>query len=247
MPSKDNWLESVPIAHRGLHTETFPENSIGAFSNAKKYGYAIEIDVQLSANNCIVVFHDEDMFRMTGEKGRIKDLDLSQIKKRKLLNSDFTIPTLEDVFHEINSEVPILIEIKNYSKIGVLEKTLCSEINKYQGQCAVESFNPFSLKIIKEICPSILRGQLSQKFTNENLNFIKRIVLKNFWLNKISQPHFIAYNIDDLPDARVDSFRNNGIFIIGWTITDEINYLKSLKYCDNIIFENGIIDYFQKD
>jgi len=214
-----------------------------AFLNAKKHGYAIEIDVQLSSDGYIIVFHDEDVYRMTGEKGKIKDLSLSQIKSKSLLSSDYKIPTLEEVFNEINSEVPILIEIKNPGKVGNLEKILSSAINQYHGQCAVQSFNPFSLKIIKENCPHILRGQISQKFENEKLNVVKKIVLKNFWLNKVSSPHFIAYNIDDLPSKKVDYFRSLGIGVIGWTITDKETYRKAKKYCDNIIFEKISLEY----
>ena len=243
MLNKESWLMTTPIAHRGLHNENFPENSIGAFANAKRHGYAIELDVQLSADNHIIVFHDFDTFRMTGEKGEIGKLNLSQIKSRYLLDSNFKIPTLNEVFNEIDSEIPILIEIKNHGKVGNLEKLLCFAVNQYQGPCAVESFNPFTLKIIKENCPNILRGQLSQKFKSEKLNIIKKIVLKNLWLNKVSSPHFISYGIDDLPNKNVAYLRDKGTGVIGWTITDEASYIKAKKYCDNIIFENISLDH----
>lgn len=76
------WLKSIPIAHRGLHNNEFPENSIGAFINAKRHGFAIELDVQMSADSNIVIFHDTDTYRMTQEKGKITELSLPQIKKK---------------------------------------------------------------------------------------------------------------------------------------------------------------------
>jgi len=227
----------MPIAHRGFHNNEFPENSIGAFINAKKHGFAIELDVQLSVDDNIVVFHDADTFRMTKEKGKINELKLSQIKKRKLLNSDFDIPTLKEVFDTVGKDIPILIEIKNSKKPGKLEMLLCSEINSYQGVCAVQSFNPLSLQFVKQKCPHILRGQLSQSYKDEKMNIIKKYILKNFILNNLSEPHFISYRIDDLPNRKIYSFRKKGIPIIGWTINDK-NFYDAKKYCDNIIFEN---------
>jgi glycerophosphoryl diester phosphodiesterase len=232
------WIKSTPIAHRGFHNNEFPENSIGAFINAIKHGFAIELDVQLSIDNNIVVFHDTDTFRMTHEKGKIKELSLSQIKKRKLLNTDFEIPTLREVLDIVGMETPVLIEIKNTESPGKLEMLLCSELNNYQGVCAVQSFNPLSLQFVKQKSPHILRGQLSQNFKEEKMNVFRKFVLKNFILNKLSEPHFISYRIDDLPNKKICSFRKKSIPIIGWTITTENDFTNAKIYCDNIIFEN---------
>jgi glycerophosphoryl diester phosphodiesterase len=238
----EGWITSIPIAHRGFHNSEFPENSIGAFINAKKHGFSIELDVQLSADDTIVVFHDTDTFRMTQENGKIKELSLSQIKKRKLQNSDFEIPTLKEVFDIVDAQTPILIEIKNDENPGKLEMLLCSEINKYQGTCAVQSFNPLSLQFVKRKCPHILRGQLSQSFKDEKMNIFKKFTLKHFMLNNLSEPHFISYRIDDLPNRKVCSFRKKGMPIIGWTIASKKERYGAKIYCDNIIFENLSIE-----
>ena len=70
-----SWLVETPIAHRGYHNKTTPENSLGAFSNAIEKGYAIELDVQLLADDTVVVFHDESLARMTGNDGYLKYLN----------------------------------------------------------------------------------------------------------------------------------------------------------------------------
>jgi len=239
MMCEKEWIKTIPIAHRGFHDHEFPENSIGAFINAKKYGFAIELDVQLSADNKIVVFHDTDTFRMTQEKGKIKELDLFQIKKRRLLNSNFEIPTLKEVFDIVDIDTPILIEIKNIGKPGNLEMLLCSEINEYQGICAVQSFNPFALQFIKYKCPYILRGQLLHDYKeSDGKNIFKQFIQNRFLHNNLSEPHFISYRIDDLPNDEICSLRNKGMPIIGWTITTEKSFHDAKKYCDNIIFES---------
>ena len=245
----NEWIKRLPIAHRGLHNIEFPENSIGAFLNAKNNGFAIELDVQLSCDNNIVVFHDEDTFRMTQETGNIKELNISQIKKRKLLNTNFEIPTLKEVFEIVGNETPLLIEVKNPGKVGKLESMVCSEIGNYKGICAVQSFNPFVLQYFKHKCPNILRGQLSKNYRDENMNIFKKIILENLLLNKITEPNFVSYRIDDLPKGTVSSLRRKDIPIIGWTITEEnFNYAK--KYCDNIIFEKltgNVFDFYNNN
>lgn len=155
-----------------------------------------------------------------------------------MLGSNFGIPTLSEVFDIVGTEVPILIEIKNEEKVGELETLLCSEIEKRQGTYAIQSFNPFSLQFVKQRCPHILRGQLSQSFKNEKMNVFRKFILKHFLLNNLSEPHFISYNIDDIPNKKICSFRKQGIIILGWTITTEKDLDKAKKYCDNIIFEN---------
>ena len=56
-------------AHRGLHGDQIPENSLPAFAGACERGYGIELDVQLSSEGVIMVFHDDTLIRMTGVEG----------------------------------------------------------------------------------------------------------------------------------------------------------------------------------
>lgn len=232
MKYENEWLKSIPIAHRGFHNDVFPENSIGAFVNARKYDYAIELDIQLSADNHIVVFHDTDTYRMTKEEGLIRKLNLGQIKERKLLGGRFEIPTLKEVFHIIGKDAPLLIEIKNPGKVGALEELLCAEIERFKGSCAIQSFNAYSLQLVKKRCPQIPRGLLLQNSQNKNN------IVKHFFWNCISDPDFISYDIKDLPQKNIKTLRENGMLILGWTIKTEKQLAKAQKYCDNIIFES---------
>lgn len=230
------WLVETPIAHRGLHDKNTPENSLSAFAKAVEKGYAIELDVQLLADGTVVVFHDDSLARMTGNDGYIKYLNKDDLKALKLKGSKETIPTFEEALKVIDGRVPVLIEIKNQYKVGKLEQEVIDILKNYQGEYAVQSFNPFSLGYLKEHAPNILRGQLSGTFKHSKLAWIKKFLLKRMRFNKkVSEPHFISYEASALPNRFVRKYKK--LPLLAWTVRSKEEYLKVVKYCDNIIFE----------
>ena len=108
-----SWVVERCIAHRGLHNNNFPENSLGAFENAIKNSYPIELDVHLIADGTLAVFHDDTLARVCGKDGYVKNLTKSELKNYKLLGTEYCIPTLDEVLNLVNGQVPLLIEIKN--------------------------------------------------------------------------------------------------------------------------------------
>ncbi len=234
------WLINKNIAHRGLHSNDFrvPENSLLAFRLAVEKNISIELDVHALKDGTVVVFHDDNLKRMTGVDKKISECTYEEIRKLKLLDSNQTIPLLAEVFDLVNNKVPILIEIKNTSKLGYLERRLLSILKKYNGRCAIQSFNPFSLIWFRINANYIYRGQLSSYFIHEKLFFMKKCLIKKLFFNFLVKPNFISYNIENLPNKRVRKIREKGIPIFGWTIRNEYEYKKAKMYCDSIIFEN---------
>ncbi len=230
------WLVERCIAHRGLHNEIYPENSLGAFENAIKNGYPIELDVHLISDGTIVVFHDDILSRMTKKDGYVKNLTKENLGDYNLLNTKYTIPTIEEVLKLVNGQVPILIEIKNTSKVGDLESKLLKILNSYNGEFAIQSFNPFVIKWFKDNAPNILRGQLAGFFKGEKMPFIQKFALKRMLLNKKSKPDFIAYDARNVPNRFVKKYDNLPLLV--WCVKSQEEYMKVVKYCDNIIFEN---------
>jgi len=233
----NSWLVKDYIAHRGLHTKELPENSLGAFANAIEFGYPIELDVQLIADGTVVVFHDYALSRMTGKDGYTKNLTESELSSYKLAKTEYSIPTLKQVLEFVDGQVPILIEIKNEGKVGELEPKLWDILKEYNGEFAVQSFNPYSLEWFKLNAPNVWRGQLSSFLKKSELSFFKRFALKAMLLNKkISCPHFISYDSKFLPNFYVKRYKK--LPLLAWTISSQSEYMKIIKYCDNIIFEN---------
>lgn len=234
-----NFLKKSLIAHRGFHNikENIPENSIEAFKLAIEKGYIIELDLHILKDNNIVVFHDDNLFRMTGVNKKIKDCTYNEIKDLRLNNTDNYIPLFTDVLKIVDGRVPLLIELKYDVKVGKIEKEVMKILNGYKGKYAIMSFNPLSVFYLKRKYPDVIRGQLSCNYKDVKINFIKRYILKNMYFNFITKPDFIAYAIKSMPCKKVEEFRRNGL-VLGWTIKSEEGLKKAKLYFDNFICEN---------
>ena len=138
------------IAHRGMFDNIkIPENSIASFKKALKYNYSIELDVQLTKDNILVVFHDFNLKRMTGIDKLITDTNYEEIKKLKLLNTNEHIPTLDEVLKLINNKVLLDIEIKDTKNIKELANILKNKLSNYSN-FILKSFNPKIVRYLKK-------------------------------------------------------------------------------------------------
>ena len=234
----NSWLVNKYIAHRGFHDETAPENSLKAFKNAIEHDYSIELDVHPLEDGTPIVFHDETLKRLTGEDGYItKVKNVEELKKFNLLNTKEKIPTLQEALDLINGQTPVFIEIKDQNINSTFEKNIYEVVKNYKGEFAVMSFNPYSLKWFKQNAPEIIRGQLSCLFKNEKLSFFKKFALKRMFLNKtVSQPQFIAYKYDEVPNKYIKKYKDLPLLV--WCVPSQQEYMKVAKHCDNIFFEN---------
>lgn len=233
----NSFLTNKMFAHRGLWDETAPENSLGAFEKAIDAGYGIELDISPLEDNSPVVFHDSKMSRMTGKDRYIQNVSRDELKDIKLLNSNETIPTLEEVLALVNGRTPLLIEIKNHEKIGELESRVLEQLKNYKGEYAIQSFNPYILKWFYEKAPNIWRGQLASYFKGEALGGLKRFVLKRLGLRKLTHQNFVSYDLKNLPNRFT---RKLEVPLLSWTIRNQEDYIKAIQFSDNVIFENCI-------
>ena len=233
---KNHWLLKTPIAHRGLWDENVVENTLTAYKKATEKGYPIEIDLYLTKDGEIVSFHDATLKRMTGEEGFIYDKTLSELQALSLLGTEEKIPTLKEVLAVCKGKSPLLIEIKNQPNKTVVEKTL-EVLKDYDGEYAIQSFNPLYLKKVKKLAPSVLRGILATKRKShlEKEKPFTRFIIKNMALNFLIKPDFISSNYESLPLKKCKTKRRP---VIAWTVTSKEIQDKISSYCDNIIFEN---------
>lgn len=104
------------IAHRGLHDDVSPENSLSAFKKAKDAKLPIELDIHLTKDGRLVVFHDSQLKRMTGVEGIIEDKTVEELNKTYHLPDGSNLPLFEEVLELVHEEVPIVVELKPYNK-----------------------------------------------------------------------------------------------------------------------------------
>ena len=230
-----SFLTQNLIAHRGYHNikKGIPENSILAFKEAIKHNLTIELDVHILKDRKVVVFHDDNIKRMTGIDKNIKDMDYDTIKKMQLQRTNQRIPLLQEVLSLVDGKVPLIVELKYDVRCGALEKEVIKILKNYNGKYAIKSFNPFSIMYIKKHFPNAIRGQLLSE-----LKDVRKIInLMKLLLNSITKPDFISCDIRALPNKRIAKIRKNKI-ILGWVIRNKEDLEKAEKYCDNFICEN---------
>ena len=120
-------------AHRGLHGDGIPENSLAAFARACEEGYGIELDVHLARDGRVVVFHDDTLVRMTGRDGKISDYTADELANITLADTTEKIPTFSEVLALVNGRVPLLVELKGESTDVSLCEKVAALLRDYQG------------------------------------------------------------------------------------------------------------------
>lgn len=236
---------STKYAHRGLHDKELPENSLAAFGAAVDRGFGIELDVRLTKDGVLVVFHDDTLTRMCGVDSRVDSKTYSELLECNLLSTDCKIPTFREVMELVGGSVPLLIEIKEDAGNKKVSEKLAEELTGYNGPYIIESFNPLSLGVIKKLMPGVARGFLSQRFLkSENKAYHKPLyfILQNLLLNRIASPAFIAYDIHGRKSISLRIARRLlGAVTVAWTVrsAEEEAIAKKAGF-KTVIFENYI-------
>ena len=182
-------------AHRGLHGDGVPENSITAFKLACENGYGAELDVQMTSDGQLVVFHDGNLNRMCGVDKKLKDCTYEELCTYRLKETDEKIPLLSEALEALGG-VDLVCEIK--ADNGAKNYTLCKKtydlLKDYKGRFCVESFSPFLMRWFMKKHPEIIRGQLSENFIKTfGLNPV-HFCMAELLHDIISKPDFISYN-----------------------------------------------------
>lgn len=225
----------VNYAHRGLHSrdKSVPENSIAAFRLAARAGYGVELDVHLSRDGQVVVFHDDTLDRVCGVSGRVEDYSYQQLREFSLCGTDQRIPLLADVLSVIRGRGPIILEIKSGGRNRELCRKTLALLNGYRGSVCVESFNPLIVAWFRFHAGDLLRGQLAMpaKYYG-GMKKPMPFILSRCMLNFVARPQFIAYRIGRQPlSVRLAQWL--GAMKIGWTSHEPRNE----KGHDSLIFE----------
>jgi glycerophosphoryl diester phosphodiesterase len=228
------------VAHRGLWSpDGPPENSLGAFHAACARGYGIELDVQLSADGEAMVFHDEELERLTGAAGRLADRTAADLAALRLKGTDERIPTLMEALTEIGRRAMVQIELKTpYGAVGPLERRVHEIIIDHAGPVAVIGFNPYSHAWFADRFPGVLRGLDSHAYaTAPHLAEEQRRAFARLEHVEIARPHFLALDVAMLgADAAVRK-RSEGLPVVAWTVRSPEQQAAIRETCDNIIFE----------
>lgn len=227
------WLTARPIAHRGYHdlTRGRPENSLPAFEAALRSGYAIECDLHPSADGVPVVFHDDDLGRLTGETGCVRDRTAAELRRPTLLGTRERIPTLDELLHLIEGRVPLVIELKHMpGRDAGFGRAVADRLRHYDGPAALMSFDPALIADMRAAAPELPRGLTAEgdwRTGRDHLTAILRLGI-----------NFISYRIQDLPTPLpVFARRVLRIPLICWTVRNPAELSRAKALTDQITFE----------
>ena len=228
-------------AHRGFHDNggEAVENSLPAIKYAVDNNYGIEFDVQVTKDGIPVVFHDDNMKRVVGLDAAIKDFNYEELKEFKLLNSQETIPKLEDVLKLVDGKVPLIIEYKLSSGT---DTSICDQVDPYlrayKGLYCIESFNPMVVKWYRKNRPEVARGQLSLNYRKSGFDSIKYFPLTALLFNFRTRPDFIAFNYKDKDNLSLKILKSiYNLPLVAYTIKSQKDYDNNDDFFDLIIFE----------
>ncbi|MBL9048992.1 MAG: phosphodiesterase [Tabrizicola sp.] len=237
----------LPLAHRALHDRAAGrvENSPAAVRAAVAAGYGIEIDLQLSRDGVAIVFHDEELDRLTDEKGPVSARLAEELSRIGLKDSTDTIPTLAEVLAMIDGRVPLLIEIKDQSLVmgptdGRLEAATAEALRDYRGDVAVMSFNPSSVAHMARLAPHLARGITTSAYDAGDWAPLAVSICDH--LRQVPdydavEASFISHEASDLSRPRVAELKAKGAAVLCWTIRSPEDEAVARRIADNVTFE----------
>ena len=210
---KDLYGNKMPLmSHRGVKS-TYPENTLGAYSDAIKAGFeAIELDVVISKNKTIYCSHNHDLERETDGFGYIPDLSDAEINSyfaiHPITGRKEKIPRLEDVLKKLPNTMYLNIEIKSKTLFEFAAAARTVNLIKMQNRerrSMISSFNPLILRAIRLLSRNIKTG-----FLIKSLSALR--------LYQLSGAENIHPRADIINKGLLDYCNKRQIKIIPWTV-----------------------------
>jgi glycerophosphoryl diester phosphodiesterase len=229
-----DWLTARPIAHRGLHGEGAVENTPTAFTAAIAAGYAIETDLQITADGEAVVHHDATLGRLTEGSGALAAMTTAELKRVPFKDTADRIITFGELLDLVAGRTTLAIELKN---LGDGDRRLplraAQILAGYAGPAALMSFDPFQVAVVRKAAPGLTRGVVAEKRRG-------RTGRAGAYMGNLlrARPQFLAFSVADLPAlpplvARYVLRRP----VLTWTVRTEADRAKAAKWADQVIFE----------
>ncbi|MFC3226565.1 glycerophosphodiester phosphodiesterase family protein [Marinibaculum pumilum] len=237
-----DWLTAQPFAHRGLHRPgpERPENSLAAFAAARQSGFGIELDVQLSADGVPMVFHDADLKRLAGRPEKVTELPADALSEVTLADGAERIPTLAAVLAAIGPDAPLLVEVKAEGpEYRATAEAVGAVLGDSSPKAAVMSFHPGVVTWFAEAWPERIRGQVAMDRARypEGFSGNRLDALMEMLRMRVGRPHFLAYDIRDLPSDLSTGYRHVGLPVLTWTVRSDAERARAAEAADTIIFE----------
>ncbi len=161
-----DWLTARPVAHRGLHdrAQGIIENMPSAIDAAIAGNFAIEVDLQLSADGEAMVHHDYELGRLTQGSGELLSLTADELKQVAFKHTPERMMTLSDLCERVDGRVPLVLEVKSrFNGDRKLVGRMAQILKSYRDPVVAMSFDPDQVVAIRELMPFVPRGIVAER------------------------------------------------------------------------------------
>lgn len=240
-----DWLTARPVAHRGLHdiSRGIVENMPAAAQAAIDGNFAIECDIQLSADGEAMVHHDNALGRLTDGSGALLTKTATELKAVTFKNTPERMMTLGDLCSLVAGRVPLVIEVKShFDGDRKLVKRMADVLASYKGPAVGMSFDPDQVVALRELIPHLVRGITAEReYTAEEwpeASAEQRRGMTHLRHYFRTRPHFVAYWVNELP-AAAPWIMNHlfGLPLLAWTVRTPEQRARAARHADQMIFE----------
>ncbi len=234
-------LRDFGYAHRGLHGDGVPENSMIAFRKALEQGYGIELDLHLLKDGDLAVIHDHPLERTTGSEGVIEELCAGDLTNYRLEGTEEAIPTFRQVLSLFDGKAPLIVELKaTQNNYKALVDAAMAQLKDYRGAYCIESFDPRCIWYLRTRYPQVVRGQLTENYfkSQGKLPWILKLFMTYQLFNFLTCPDFVAYRFSDRKNMGNFLVRKLwGVQGVTWTLKTPEEYKMAVKEDYLPIFE----------
>jgi glycerophosphoryl diester phosphodiesterase len=246
-----DWLTARPVAHRGLHdrAQGIIENMPAAMAAAVTANFSIEVDLQLTADGEAMVHHDDELGRLTEGSGALLSKTAAQLKQVAFKGTTERMMSLGDLCTLVAGRVPLVLEVKShFDGDRKLVERMAEVLASYPGPVAAMSFDPDQVLALRERMPQLPRGIIAQRrYDDEDwaaLTPSQRSNMLHLRHGFRTQPHFVAYWVNELPALAPWIARNIfGCPLLTWTVRTPEQRERAARTADQIIFEGFRPDY----
>jgi glycerophosphoryl diester phosphodiesterase len=240
-----DWLTARPVAHRGLHdiARGIVENMPGAFQAAISANYAIETDLQLSADGEAMVHHDDALGRLNEGSGALLGKTAAELRAVPFKDTSERMISLGDLCALVNGRVPLMIEVKShFDGDRKLVTRMAEVLRTYSGPAAVMSFDPDQVLALRDIIPERPRGIIAQRSYDDDywtkLTPAQRGGMLHLRHAFRTRPDFVSFWINELPAPAPWIARHIfGLPLLTWTVRTPEQRERAAHYADQMIFE----------
>lgn len=233
-----DWMKGH-CAHRGIfdREQSVVENGANAIKKAIEFQLNIEVDIRITSDDVLVVYHDETTGRLFPFNQSIEQTSYHQLIQYEMGNGKERILTFDQLLQLVNNQVGLIIEIKTTPQIEKVSTLVAARLDQYQGRFSVCSFNPIIVRWFVKNRPDFIVGQIIKNFFNDkSVSLINRFLLSINGYGFYTKANFVSVEVSHLRWFLWMKWLD--AFIAVWAVSNEKWIEKKQKLVDCVILEH---------